>query len=100
MIQLLRIRGNSIAPYLKDGDFAVIRKHHQHMTFSTGEYIVFQQKVYGTLIKQIHAINPENQALTVHGSDDFSTDSRLFGEISIDQVIGKVIFRIRSKKSR
>ena len=96
MLQLLRIRGNSIAPYLKDGDFAIIRKHHKRMHFTNGEYIVFQQKIYGTLIKQIHAINAKSKAITVYGSDDFSTDSRLFGEINEDQVIGKVIFRIRS----
>ena len=100
MIQLLRIRGNSIAPYLKDGDFAIIWKRHKKMTFNTGEYIVFHQKIYGTLIKQIHAINTENKTLTVHGSDDFSTDSRLFGDITTEQVIGKVILKIPSKKSR
>ena len=97
MFQLLRIRGNSIAPYLKDGDFAIIRKHHPKMDFNVGEYIVFQQKNYGTLIKQIHSINAESKAITVYGSDDFSTDSRLFGDIFEEQVIGKVIFRIHSK---
>ena len=99
MIQLLKIRGNSVAPYLKDGDFAIIRKYHHRMTFNIGEYIVFHQKIYGTLIKQIHAIDARSKMLTVHGSDDFSTDSRLFGDVPPEQVIGKVVYRIRSNQN-
>jgi signal peptidase I len=95
MFRLIKIRGNSIAPYLKDGDFAVIRKHHKQMSFKIGEFIVFHQNGYGTLIKQIHAMDEHENSLTVHGLDNFSTDSRLFGDISPDQVMGKVIFRIK-----
>lgn len=96
MIQLLKIRGNSIEPYLKDGDFAIIRKRNKHMVFHVGEYIVFHQKMYGILIKKIHHIDEQSQALTVHGSNEFSSDSRLFGDVVPNQVIGKVIFRIRA----
>jgi signal peptidase I len=96
MIQLLKIRGNSIEPYLQDGDFAIIRKRHKRMTFRVGEYIVFHQKMYGVLIKRIHHINAQSKTLTVHGSHEFSSDSRLFGDIDPDQVIGKVLFRIRA----
>ena len=95
MLQLIKVRGNSIAPYLQDGDFAIILKSRWvHKSLKCGDYIVFHQSQFGTLIKQVHQIQPDG-SLLVRGSDDFSTDSRLFGAVAPDQVAGKVIWCIR-----
>ncbi|MBI9048990.1 MAG: hypothetical protein JEZ00_06215 [Anaerolineaceae bacterium] len=96
MLKLLRISGNSIAPYLHDGDFAIIRKQHRKLSLNPGDYVVFKEKSYGRLIKQIESIDSQHQKIFVRGSDDFSTDSRLFGAITPEQIIGKVIFRIKA----
>jgi hypothetical protein len=100
MLRLIRIRGNSIAPYLRDGELAVILQlRWLRKPLREGDFIVFHEKMHGTMIKQIDSLSADGKQFFVRGLDDFSTDSRLFGAISYDQVKGKVIFRIRKTKS-
>jgi hypothetical protein len=100
MLRLIRIRGNSIAPYLRDGEVAVIlRPRWLRKPLRKGDFIVFHEKMHGTLIKQIDSLSADGKQFFVRGLDDFSTDSRLFGAIPYEQVKGKVIFRIRKYKS-
>jgi len=96
MLRLIRIRGNSIAPYLSDGEYAVILQlRWLRKPLSKGNFIVFYEKMHGTLIKQIDSLSLDGKRFFVRGLDDFSTDSRFFGAIPIEQVQGKVIFRIK-----
>jgi hypothetical protein len=100
MLQLVRIQGNSIAPYLQDGEYAVLLKRRWlRKPLCKGDFVVFNEKTHGTMIKQIASQSPDGSQLFMRGLDDFSTDSRLFGAISLLQVKGKVIYRIRTKKS-
>ncbi len=100
MLRLIRVRGNSIAPYLRDGEYALIlQPDWLRKPLCRGDFIVFHEKMHGTLIKQIENISTDGQQLVVRGLDDFSTDSRLFGPITYQQIKGKVILRIRKIKS-
>lgn len=100
MLRLIRIRGNSIAPYLRDGEIAaILQLRWLKKPLRKGDFIVFHEKMHGTMIKQIDSLSVDGKQFFVRGLDDFSTDSRLFGAIPYDQVKGKVIFRIQKKQS-
>jgi signal peptidase I len=97
MLQIVRIRGNSIAPYLNEGDFAILLKSRWiRKPLHRDDFIVFDEKQYGILIKQIDTISTDGDLIHVRGTDDFSIDSRFFGAIHRKQVKGKVLFRIRA----
>ncbi len=58
-----------------------------------GDIIVFQHKIYGTLIKGVEKITDEG--IYVLGTGESSLDSRRLGPINPASVQGKVIWHIR-----
>jgi signal peptidase I len=95
MLRLLKITGESLAPEYRDGDFVFVSKIP--FLFSPpvpGEIIAFNQPGYGLLIKRIQHINQGN-TLDVIGSHSDSIDSRVFGPVRREYIVGKVIWHIR-----
>lgn len=94
MFKILKIRGNSLFPKYQSGDFVIIAKSPLfHKRFKPGEVIVFNQPPYGLMIKQISDILPNGYI--VQGTIIESIDSRNFGPVRKEAIIGKVIFHIR-----
>lgn len=60
-----------------------------------GDLILFRQPGLGVMIKRIEQFDAETGRLLVRGSHSRSVDSRTFGEIRPDQLLGKVIWHIR-----
>ena len=94
MLKILKVKGDSLYPDYKNGDFVVIAKS----PFCTGrihvdDVIAFNQVQYGLMIKKVAAVLPEG--LNVRGSLVESIDSRQFGLVPRQDVIGKVIWHIR-----
>jgi phage repressor protein C with HTH and peptisase S24 domain len=94
MLRVLKVSGHSLEPRYRDGDFVLISKIpilfgwlHQ------GDEIVFHQRGYGTLIKIVERL--EGEAIYVMGLHSMSVDSRNFGPINRQAVIGKVIWRFK-----
>ena len=51
--------------------------------------------VDGTMIKQVQAVSSDKGEIHVTGTQENSIDSRQFGPITKEDVVGKVIWHIR-----
>ena len=94
MLKILKVKGDSLYPDYTNGDFVVIAKS----PFCAGrirvdDVVAFHQVHYGLMIKKVAAVLPEG--LNVRGSLVESIDSRQFGLVPRQDVIGKVIWHIR-----
>ena len=95
MLRLIKIRGDSLLPDFIEGDFVLISKIPFLIhSVNPGDVVVFRTPEYGTLIKKIERIDHKARAIYVVGNHPQSVDSRWFGWIDYNQVMGKVIWRI------
>ena len=95
MLRLLKVAGDSLAPEIQPGDFVLVSKIPFLFTPpSPGDVIAFHQPGYGLLIKRIQNINPDG-GVNVIGTHPESVDSRVFGAVRREDMIGKVIWHIR-----
>lgn len=95
MLKLLKITGDSLTPEYQNGDFVIISKIPFLFTPpSPGDVIAFRQAGYGQLIKRIQHIT-QNGGVNVIGSHPESVDSRVFGPVRRESILGKVIWHIR-----
>ena len=92
MFQVLRIRGESMSPEYQNGDFVLLMKFFRGK-IRVGDVIVFQNKLYGTLIKCVEKITAKG--IYVVGTGENSLDSRRLGPVNPNAVQGKVIWHIR-----
>ncbi|HEX7972899.1 MAG TPA: S26 family signal peptidase [Anaerolineales bacterium] len=95
MLRLFKISEDSLSPEFQDGDFVLALKipiFLQHIR--PGAIIVFKQKTYGTLIKRVEHISADRKDYFVVGNHPVSIDSRQFGPVPRQNVIGKVIWHI------
>jgi signal peptidase I len=100
ILHLYKVTEQSLAPVFQEGDFVIILKIpflFDH--YKEGDVVVFNQITYGRMIKRVQAVSPAGDALFVIGSHPNSVDSREFGSIPIQSVLGKVVWHFR-KKSR
>lgn len=95
MLRLLKLAGESLAPEYQIGDFVLVSKIPYFFAPPTpGEVIAFRQPGYGLLIKRIQQVLPDG-SLHVTGSHPGSIDSREFGAIRRENLVGKVIWHVR-----
>ncbi len=99
MFKVLKVSENSLSPMYQEGDYVVISTIP--LIFGAprrGDVIVFRHAVYGTLIKMVEAVMPGGEELRVLGTHADSVDSRRFGPISRQDVVGKVIWHIKKPR--
>jgi signal peptidase I len=97
--KIYRVSGNSLHPRFQHGDFVLVSKFVRNVTkLNIGDPIVFRHAHHGTMIKLVSRINFKADEIEVVGNDYGSTDSRSFGPISKNDVLGKVIFCIPSRR--
>jgi len=95
MLRLLKVTGNSLTPEYQEGDFVFISKiPFLFVQPSPGDIIAFHQPGYGFLIKRIQQVASDG-SLNVVGTQPESIDSRIFGSIKREDLLGKVIWHIR-----
>lgn len=95
MLRILKVRGDSLAPEYSQGDFVLVSKIPFLFALPVpGDVIAFHQPGYGLLIKRIQNSNADG-GLNVVGSHPESVDSRVFGPVRRNEIIGKVIWHIR-----
>ena len=92
MLKLLRVKGNSLRPEVQDGDMVMLLTWRRLWKLKPGDRVVFRQPTYGTLIKKIERLGPGKDQVFVTGTHAASVDSYEFGPISIQSIIGIVIF--------
>ena len=88
-----------MSPDYQEGDFVLIntanfvRKH-----LKVGDVVIFEHKLYGTLIKRIASFDPQTAEAYVEGTRSNSLDSRRLGTIRRDTIHGKVIAHFPKSK--
>lgn len=99
MFRLLKVRGASLWPYFHEGDYVLTAGvPFPGGRVKPGDAIVFQQPGYGVLIKRVIQILADGKEYEVQGTQVSSTDSRNFGPVPREHVLGKVILHIRAKQ--
>lgn len=95
MCRLLKVHGDSLTPDYQEGDFVLVSKiPFLFVSARPGQVIAFQMPPYGTLIKRIARVMEDGQAFYVTGTHPYSVDSRQFGPVRRQAVIGRVIWHI------
>ena len=90
----MRVRGDSLAPRIRAGDFVLISR--VPLLFrrpAVGDVLVFKQPEYGQLIKRVEKIHADG-SFDVRGDDIDSIDSRRFGAVQVEAVVGLVVWHI------
>lgn len=99
MLFLLRVEGSSLEPDYVEGDFVLVSKiPFLFRPVRTGDVVVFKHALYRTMIKYVDCFEPETGEVYVIGTNPESIDSRSFGPIQYEAVLGKVIWHIRNKR--
>ena len=91
MISVKKVRGRSMEPDLKDGDYIVVLSVFLN-NIRVGHWIIIDHPHYGRMVKQVCEINP--QGYRVRGLSEHSTDTLSLGLIRKEMIVGKVLFRI------
>jgi signal peptidase I len=98
MFRLLKVRGHSLYPEFRDGDYVLTaRVPFPSGKIKSGNVIVFRQPVHGLMVKRVQKVLDDGTAFEVRGTQIDSTDSRNFGPVPLSKVLGKVIWHIRQK---
>ena len=88
-------------PDYLDGDFVLTLRGIFGLSrklYRKDQVVVFKHKRYGTMIKKIAGVSGDGGRLTVTGTHPDSVDSRDFGPIKVNDVVGRVIWHISAKK--
>jgi nickel-type superoxide dismutase maturation protease len=94
MCRFLRISGDSLVPDYREGDFVLVcRIPFLIGRIKPGHVVAFRHPDYGTMIKKVAALVPDGR-LFVTGTGRHSVDSRRFGPIARDTLIGRVVWHI------
>jgi nickel-type superoxide dismutase maturation protease len=95
MFRMIKVTGESLSPLFHEGDYVLISTiPFVVKRVKAGDTILFQHPSYGTLIKQVEWVDSEDGELSVTGIHPNSVDSRRFGPIRREDVIGKVLWHI------
>ena len=96
MLRLIKVAGNSLWPEYREGDFVLIVKiPFSFLRYQVGDVVVFRHALYGMLIKRVEHIQPQDGGLFVVGNHPDSVDSRRFGAVPPQAILGKVIWHVR-----
>jgi signal peptidase I len=96
MLRFIKILGNSLLPEYQEGDFVLVGKMPLFLhSVKRGDVIVYRHPLYGTMIKKVDRVMPDENQIYVVGTDENSVDSRQLGAVRKDALIGRVIWHIR-----
>ena len=95
MLKFVKILENSLLPEYQEGDFVLIAKiPFCFDSVRRGDVVVFRHPRYGMMIKKVSHVAGRGNQIYVMGTHENSVDSRQFGTVSKDAIIGKVIWHI------
>lgn len=99
MFRILKISGDSLNPYLSDGDFVLTSKIPIKFNWlKVGDIVAFQHPSFGLLIKRIDLIDSYTKQYFLLGTQPNSIDSRVLGLIDEQDLVGKVMLRVRNRR--
>lgn len=96
MLRLLKVTGDSLTPEYREGDYVFIAKIPFFFdSIKKGDVVAFRHSVHGTMIKYVDRVDAGQEAVYVSGTHADSVDSRQFGPVRKEEILGKVIWHIR-----
>ncbi len=97
MLRILKVSGDSLDPHLKDGDFVLTSKIPVWLNRTRqGDLIAFNHQEFGVMVKKLDHITPDRRGFFLVGTSPNSIDSRVLGWIDKNDLVGKVIVRVRN----
>lgn len=101
MCKVLRIKGESLYPEYRNGDYVITAwSPFSFKRLKLGDVIAFTHPDYGLLIKQVSQIDRQRSTLEVRGTVLESVDSRTFGPIPSQSVRGRVFWHIKAPRGK
>lgn len=91
MLKIFKVKGDSLYPLLKNNQL-VFTIDVKFFKLKPSDIVVFSQKKYELMVKQIQKIENEKYFLT--GTVAHSIDSRSFGFVHKKDIKYKVVFKI------
>ena len=85
MINLVKVRGESMAPTLAPGDYVITTKAR---AIRSGFVVLADHPKYGLIIKRVKSV--QNQTVTLEGDGQASTSSEAMGHVARDKIRGRV----------
>lgn len=99
MFKLLKVSGESLVPLVEDGDYILVSSIPIYLRcLKKGDLVVFTQIPFGIMVKQVIYVGRDHQSYLVEGTNRLSVDSRHFGPVLRNALIGKVIYRFKKSK--
>jgi phage repressor protein C with HTH and peptisase S24 domain len=96
MIKIIKVTGNSLSPFFLPGEYAVLWHSTRSIRkLSPGDFVVFDHDQYGMLIKKVVSNNPPGSLIEAEGIHPDSLSKQDIGKIPYENIIGKVLRRIR-----
>ena len=96
MLGLLKVTGDSLSPDYQEGDFVLLLKIPFFLNrLKRGDTVVFRQTYYGVMIKRVERRSQDGKQVYVLGTHAESADSRKFGPVQLEDLVGKVIWHIK-----
>lgn len=100
MLKLGPVLGDSLSPEYKKGDFVLVSR----IPFlfgrpRVGDIVAFRQPEIGLALKQVEAVEVGGARFIVIGTHPLSTDSRHFGPVAREDLVGVVIFHFPQGQS-
>ncbi len=88
------VQGSSMSPTVRDGDVVMIVRQR---SFEPGDLVLakhpYKQSV--NMLKRVTAIDGNGRLSLAGDNPDESSDSRLFGTVPIEYILGKVVCRLK-----
>ena len=92
--KIIRVTGQSMSPYYKDGDYVVIYSMFLKLMLQENRDIVFKHQRLGLLIKRISRVNFAKKTVSVFGTGYGSSSTQKIGDVEFQNIIGYVIFKV------
>jgi len=95
MLRVIKVTGDSLSPEYREGDYVVVATIPFFLNrIQVGDVVVFRQPTYGILIKKVAQVGTAGDQFFVVGAHPDSVDSRQFGPVARQALIGRVIWHI------
>lgn len=88
MFKVRKVTGGSMLPVLRHGDYVFLLKWR----IKKGDIVVVNHPHFGDIIKRVKSI--ENAKITLSGDNSSSVNSDQIGEVSYENLLGKVLFKL------
>ena len=90
---VFRVRGHSMAPDLKDGDFAVFRRLAGNAPLRPGSIVLVDHPGLGLIVKTLGPVDDDGR-FSLSGKSSLSSAPEAMGTVARDAIMGRVVGRV------